>query len=266
MCSDIECFGEKLFEYRTHRWMGSTAIITGASSGIGEAIGETLLKLKINVVGIGRNLAILKEIEKRHLLDSALGKLFPFECDLKNEKRLIEIFEYVNTNLGGVSVLVNAAGILLPTTLIDGSTEMWQEMMEINVISLGICINEAVKSMIKNNIDGCIININCYCGHEVPNIPFPSYNFYSGTKFGVTALNETVRRELKHLGLKIKTSMISPDVVNTELNHNLLDIADTKKLLTKGPTLNPEDVADACLFILGAPPNVGIDDIKLRAI
>lgn len=90
-------------------------------------------------------------------------------------------------------------------TFCTGNIEDWSLVLDTNVLGLAIATREAIKSMQENNIDGHIININSTAGHQVPSIPYN--NVYPASKFAVTGLTETLRKELITLGSKIKVSV-----------------------------------------------------------
>ena len=87
----------------------------------------------------------------------------------------------------------------------EGKTEDWKAIFDVNVLGLCIATREAVKIMKENNINGHIVHINSIAGHKLINIP--GLNVYPGSKYAVTALTETLRQELNHLGLKIKVTV-----------------------------------------------------------
>lgn len=97
------------------RWIGKIAVVTGASSGIGETITTNLVQNGMRVVGLGRRLENLKIIAKH--LEKASGTFYPVQCDITQEKEILEAFEFAKS-LGGVDVLVNNAGVAFPETII----------------------------------------------------------------------------------------------------------------------------------------------------
>ena len=102
-------------------------------------------------------------------------------------------------------ILINNAGIVIYGTLTEGKTEDWKKTFDLAVIGLCIATREAVKIMKANQINGHIVHINALLGHKV--LPIPDMNVYAASKFATTALTETLRQELNHLGLKIKITV-----------------------------------------------------------
>lgn len=133
------------------------------------------------------------------------GKLYALKADISKEEDIIQAFQWVKNNLGPIHVLVNNAGIVRPTTLIDGNTEHWAEVLNTNVLGLAIATREAVRDMMFNEIDGHIIHINSVAGHKVP--CYPKLNIYPASKHAVTALTETLRRELNDINSRIRVTV-----------------------------------------------------------
>lgn len=156
------------------------------------------------MVGIARRAERIEELSKK--LEDRKGKLYAVKADMTNEEDILKAFEWTKNNLGPVHILVNnAGGAVLTTNLIDGDTQLWKKVLNLNVLGLCIATREAVKNMRANDVDGHIIHINSVGGHKVPN--FPNMNVYPASKFAVTALTETLRQELNSIGSKIKITV-----------------------------------------------------------
>lgn len=186
------------------RWRNKIAIVTGASVGIGASIAEKLVQEGVIVVGLARRSENIEKLAKK--LESQKGKLYAFKADISREEDILKAFNWVSDNLGPVSILINNAGVVKQTTLIDGDIELWKQLLDTNVLGLCIATREAVRIMKANKIDGHIIHINSIAGHSVPKFPFNSV--YPASKHAVTALTETLRQELNHFGSKIKITVI----------------------------------------------------------
>lgn len=139
-------------------------------------------------------------------LHAAPGKLHAIKCDVSNEEDILSAFKWVRDNLGPVSILINNAGIVQNTNLIDGDTQKWKKVMDVNVIGVLIGVREAVKIMKEENIDGHIININSVAGHYDFYSSF--INVYPASKHAITNLTETLRKEFNANNLKIKITVI----------------------------------------------------------
>lgn len=192
------------------RWAKKVAVVTGASSGIGAAIALDLVKANMIVVGLARRVDRVEEL-KTKLPETCIGELHAFKCDLQQEDNVRAAFKWVEEKFGGVDVLVNNAGIVSQTNLVDlDNTEKIKSVIDTNVLGVVYCTREAFHSMKNRNVDGHIVVINSVAGHKVPytvNTPFPSFNIYPATKFAVTALIESYRQEFQREKTKIKITV-----------------------------------------------------------
>lgn len=145
----------------------------------------------------------IEEISAR--LKTKTGKLYALKTDMTKEQDIIEAFAWVTKNVGPVHILINNAGTCLNTNLIDGDTEKWKQVLDLNVMGLCIATREAVKNMRENEVAGHIVHMNSIAGHTALNLP--NLNIYPASKFAVTALTETLRNELNSIGSKIKITV-----------------------------------------------------------
>ncbi|XP_076759689.1 farnesol dehydrogenase-like [Xylocopa sonorina] len=240
------------------KWAGKLAVVTGASSGIGAAIVKQLVNNGMIVAGLARRVEKIKELEQS--LEESSGKLYAVECDVSKEDSVIAAFAWVQENLGPVNVLVNSAGIAKESSLIDGSLEDWRSVFDVNVFGLCLCTKEAVRMMREAGGEGVIININSLAGERVPFIP--GFSVYPASKRAITALAQTLRHELT--GTQIKVTGISPGLVATDLMASYSTYSE--EALASLPTLDPEDVAAAAIYILSNAPHVVVQDIILRPL
>ncbi|KAJ9591489.1 hypothetical protein L9F63_001975 [Diploptera punctata] len=244
------------------RWAGRVALVTGASSGIGACIVEALVKHGLKVVGLARRIERIKEAANK--LKGSQGELHGVQCDITNEKDILAAFAWVKEHLGGVDILINNAGVLHQAFLSDGETSQWRHMLDVNVVGLSICTREAVKSMKERGVDdGHIVHINSLAGHGLPN-SFSRMYMYGATKNAVTQLAEGLRRELIQSNSNIRVSSISPGLVRTEI----MDVAhlqtfSSKDVFTGNPYMEAQDIADAVVFVLGAPQRVQVKEMIL---
>lgn len=191
------------------RWIGKTAVVTGASSGIGAAICVDLIKAGVNVVGLARRKERIEALKEK-IPASATGKLYAIKCDLTQESDIKSAFNWIEGNLGGTDILVNNAGIIKTMNLLDAeNTTNLRETIDTNILAVAICSREAFQSMKKRGINGHIIHINSGAGHKIPYFVglYPSFNIYPSTKFAVTAMTEVMRQELQSFGTKIKVTV-----------------------------------------------------------
>ncbi|XP_069683505.1 farnesol dehydrogenase-like isoform X1 [Periplaneta americana] len=243
------------------RWAGRVAVVTGASAGIGAAIAQELVKKGLKVVGLARRVERVQELTKS--LNSAPGKLYPIKCDVTKEEEVKEAFKWVKANLGGTDILVNNAGVASVNTLRDGPVENWRKIYDLNVLALSMCTKEALQSMKEKGVDdGHIVHINSVAGHKV----IDNASIYSSSKHAVTALTEGLRRELVNQKSKIRVTSVSPGAVKTEIGEASGFTPDILEELKDIPFMESEDIADAVLYVLGAPPHVQIHELTIKPV
>lgn len=177
------------------KWQGKTAVVTGASAGIGAAIVRDLVKAGVNVVALARRVDKLEELKKE--LKGAKGKVTPFGCDVSDLKSVEAAFAFVEKTLGGTDILINNAGIVKYIKIFGdtkGVTDDISQVVQTNLMGTVWCAREAFKSMTKRNVFGHIVNMNSVVGHSVPfsGGDIPAYNIYPATKYGVTATTEVM--------------------------------------------------------------------------
>jgi NADP-dependent 3-hydroxy acid dehydrogenase YdfG len=245
-------------EYDLRRWRERVAVVTGASSGIGEAVAERLAAAGVRVVATGRRLESLQALAAR--VD---GEVMPVVADLREEDEIATLFSKVRGRWGGADLLVNAAGLGYLSPLMSGDAAVWREMLEVNVLALCVCTREAIKDMRERGDRGHIVHVSSIAGHRVPS----DSGVYSATKFAVRSLTEGLRRELYEAGSSIRVSAVSPGLVDTEFAEKYYG-TERRGRAEHGrmPMLAAGDVADAILFAISQPPHVQVHDVIMRPI
>ena len=228
-----------------------TALITGASSGIGEACAYALKEEGARLILTGRNKIKLEELAKK--MDASF-----VVADLQDNSEIEKLFNEAGTS---IDILVNNAGIAPSASIIDGDISSFKDLLEVNVLALTHCCQLALKKF-DSISGGQIVNISSMSGHRVP----PSGGFYAATKFAVRAVTEALRFELKAQNNKTRVTMISPGFVDTPLLEKYFssDQEKLKKLRLELKMLDPNDIAETLKFILKTPKHVEIGDILLR--
>lgn len=240
------------------RWAGRVAMVTGASSGIGAAITKELVKNGLKVIGMARRVENIEALSAS--LQSAAGQLYPVKADLTRENEVCSVFRWVKSNLGGVDVLVNSAGVASANSLIDGPVEKWKHILELNILGQSLCTKEAIQSMNERGVnDGHIVNINSVAGHVVPPTNLPLY-MYAASKTANVMLTEGLRRELLRRNSKIRITSLSPGTVRTDLP----EASGLTDPYQDNPYLEPQDVADAVVYVLGTRPHVQVSELIIR--
>lgn len=224
---------------------GKNVLVTGASSGIGQALCDLLVDRGANVLGVTRR-------------PSALSPdVAPVVADLTRREDISGIFH----GLGRLDAMVNCAGVAYLSRIIDGNPADWEEMWRVNVMALTLCCQLSLRHFPKEG--GRIVNVSSMSGHRVP----PTGGFYAPTKFAVRALTDALRVELKAIGSPVQVACVSPGFVDTPLLDQYFRGREEALTQTRAAMkmLDPIDVAWAILCILEAPPHVEIGDILLRS-
>ncbi|MBE9064652.1 SDR family NAD(P)-dependent oxidoreductase [cf. Phormidesmis sp. LEGE 11477] len=234
------------------------AIVTGASSGIGQAIAQHLSNAGYDLALCARRrdrlTAMVKDLEAN---DSAV---LAQTVDLRDEAQILNFFAAVDERFGRLDVLINNAGLGHKEPLMTGSTDAWRETLEVNVLALCICTREAVQRMTPAN-SGHIVHISSMSGHRVPAIA----GIYSATKFAVRSLGETLRRELRAAQSNIRISSVSPGIVETEFAEKYHQSAEkAQETYSQFPVLQADDIAKSVIYLLQQPQHVEVNDILIR--
>lgn len=234
-----------------------TALITGATSGIGLATAITLAENGFSLVLCGRNTQKLNELEKE------LGDLVPvttLSFDVRDQMAVNKaIASLTNEPFDFIDILINNAGNAHGLDAIDqGSTEDWDAMLDINVKGL-LYVSKAIIPQMRDAGRGHIINIGSTAGKEV----YPKGNVYCGSKHAVDAITTGMRLDLNPYGIRV--GAVNPGLVETNFSKVRFK-GDTNRAdqVYKGyMPLQPEDVADAILFAITRPPHVNIADLTM---
>ena len=189
---------------------GRTAIVTGASSGIGRAIAIRLGEAGAQVFLAGRTTAALAEGVKA--VEQAGGSATAVAFDARDVKQVQGLVDKAVKATGRLDIMVNNAGLEFPSTIIDGDPERWREMLEVNVLALLVGAQAAVRAMRACGAEGHIVNISSVAGRN------ESSGVYGSTKWAVNSIATTLRKELEND--KIRVVNIMPGAVATNFARN----------------------------------------------
>jgi NADP-dependent 3-hydroxy acid dehydrogenase YdfG len=237
---------------------GKTAVVTGASSGIGEATVRALVAEGAAVVAGARRKERLEELVEE--VTQVGGKMVGVECDITDEKQAQDLVRRVVEEFGRIDVLVNNAGIMLLSKIERGLSDEWRRMFDVNVMGLLYATHAAIRYM-KEQGSGHIVNISSVAGRRVR----PTTGVYSGTKFAVNAISEALRQEL--LEDSIRVTVIEPGVVETELQSHMTDEEARESLdamRERLDALQAEDIANAIAYAVTQPERVSVNEILIR--
>lgn len=235
--------------------MSKTALITGATSGIGRATAYEFAKHGINLILCGRRQERLETIEKAL---SKLTDVHTLNFDVRDKTTTLEAIANLPESFQTIDILINNAGNAHGLDPIQtGQLEDWDAMMDINVKGL-LYVSKAVIPQMTKRQSGHIINIGSSAGKEV----YPKGNVYCGSKHAVLAITEGMRIDLNPFGIKV--TAINPGLVETEFSKVRFKNDPIADSVYKGyKALQPEDVAEAIHFAISRPPHVNIADILM---
>jgi NAD(P)-dependent dehydrogenase (short-subunit alcohol dehydrogenase family) len=233
------------------RLEGKTAVVTGAGSGIGQAIAETFAREGAHVVAIGRTLSKLEAV--RDGAGEAATRLHPIACDVADRQQVRSTFEQARLRLGQIDILVNNAGSnIARRALKDLSVEDFELLVQINLNGAYYCIHEVLPEM-RERRDGLIINVSSIAGVRASDLGGAAY---SASKFGMTGLSQTIHLEEGPNG--IRSCLICPGEVNTPIIDKRALVPSAEQ---RAQMLQPEDLAQAALMIACLHPRATIPEL-----
>ena len=231
-----------------------TALITGATSGIGKATAEIFAKNKMNLILCGRRSQRLIQIKNE------LGKLTnvtTLQFDVSKKEEVFKAIESLPKQFKHIDILINNAGNAHGlSTIQDGNIDDWDAMLDINVKGLLYVSKAILPQMVERN-SGFVVNIGSIAGKEV----YPNGNVYCASKYAVNALNKAMRIDLnKH---NIRVSAIHPGAVETEFSEvRFKGDKEKAKSVYKGfDALQAKDIAEIIYFVVTRPQHVNIEDL-----
>lgn len=233
--------------------MKKTALITGATSGIGRATAHEFAKHGINLILCGRRQERLEIVE--HALEK-LTDVFTLNFDVRDKTEVKKAIDSIPEKFKQIDILINNAGNAHGLDSIqDGSLDDWDAMMDINVKGL-LYVSKAVIPQMTARQSGHIVNIGSSAGKEV----YPKGNVYCGSKHAVIAITEGMRIDLNPFGIKV--SAINPGLVETEFSKVRFKGDSKADSVYKGfKALQAEDIAEIIYFTISRPQHVNIADL-----
>jgi NADP-dependent 3-hydroxy acid dehydrogenase YdfG len=235
---------------------GKVVVITGASSGLGEVTARHLAALGASVVLGARRKENLDNIVSE--ITAKGGKAVAFATDVTVPAQVNALIQGALDSFGRIDVLVNNAGLMAIAPMAQGRTEEWGRMIDINIKGVLYGIAAALPHMHKQD-SGHIINISSVAGIKVF---APGGTVYSGTKYAVRAITEGLRMEV---GGNIRTTIISPGAVDSELKHGSSDEASSKAVKDfYQQAIASDSVARAIAYAIEQPADVEINEVVLR--
>jgi NADP-dependent 3-hydroxy acid dehydrogenase YdfG len=232
------------------------AVVTGASSGIGEATARAL-----SAAGAAVALGARRADRLEALAADLEGRTFVREVDITDEGQATAFVRDAASELGRLDILVNNAGLMLLGPVTDQTTDDWRRMVEVNLLGLLYCTHAALPLMAQHR-SGDIVNVSSVAGRRAE----AGAAVYNMTKFGVHAFSEALRQEALHAGIRVST--VAPGFVETELQgHNTNPLVRRTMERNReqiGEVLKAEDIAREIVHAVSLPSHVCINEIVVR--
>jgi len=237
---------------------GKVAIVTGASSGIGEATALALADVGATVAIAARRSDRLEALSKR-ILDQG-GEVLSITADVSDEAQVKAMVQKTHAEYGRVDILVNNAGVMLLGMVDGANTEDWRRMINVNVLGL-MYATHAVLPIMKAQGEGHIVNISSVAGR----VANAGTGVYNATKWAVGAFSESLRKEVYQNNIRV--TIIEPGLVATELPQHITDPTAKERaqqFYSSVKALESEDIAAAIAYAVTQPPHVNVNEILIR--
>ena len=232
---------------------GKTAVVTGASSGIGEATARLLAKVGCNVI-----LAARRE-ERLNALAAELGEgALAAPTDVTDPADCAALVARTVERFGSLDVLINNAGLGLYGSVAEGNPEDWRKMFDVNVLGVLYVTRAAVRQMLRQGA-GDVVFVSSLAGRRVPRA---DGTVYAATKHAVNAVAEGLRMDVHEKGIRVIN--VEPGLVRTEFPESSYPSAEEYYAEKEYSPLEAEDVAAAVVYALNQPPRVSVNEILVR--
>lgn len=234
--------------------MQQTALITGATSGIGKATAQLFAKNNINLIICGRRIEKLQKLQQEL---SQFTKVHILQFDVRYNEEVQNAINSLPDEFKHIDILINNAGNAHGLDSIqNGNIEDWDAMIDGNVKGLLYVSKAIIPQMVERN-NGFIVNIGSIAGKDV----YPNGNVYCASKFAVNALNKGMRIDLNQHNIRV--SAIHPGLVKTEFSDvRFKGDSERAKTVYQGyKALQPEDIADIIHFVVTRPYHINIEDL-----
>lgn len=234
--------------------MQQTALITGATSGIGKATAQFFAKKNINLIICGRRIEKLQKLQQEL---SQFTKVHILQFDVRYNDEVQNAINSLPNDFKHIDILINNAGNAHGLDSIqNGNIDDWDAMIDGNVKGLLYVSKSIIPQMVERN-NGFIVNIGSIAGKDV----YPNGNVYCASKFAVNALNKGMRIDLNQHNIRV--CAIHPGLVETEFSDvRFKGDSERAKTVYQGyKALQPEDIADIIHFVVTRPYHVNIEDL-----
>ena len=245
------------------RLEGAVALVTGASSGIGEATARTLASQGAKVGLVARRVERIEKLAKEIAANGHTA--LAIEADVTDQRQAIAAVERTVGDFGRLDVVVNNAGVMLLGPIHGAPTEEWDRMIDVNIKGLLYTTHAALPHLFAATEDSPrkvadVVNISSVAGR----VATAGAGVYNLTKHGVGAVSEALRQEASRHGVRV--TIIEPGFVETELQgHNRPEVHEKlKERIAKIEPLSAHDIADAIEYAVTRPAHVSVNELLIR--
>ena len=242
---------------------GTVALVTGASSGIGEATAANLAARGAAVALVARRTDRLEELAGS--ITGSGGKAVTITADVTDREQAIQAVATTVEQLGRLDTVINNAGVMLLGPIVDAPVEEWDRMVDLNVKGLLYVAHAALPHLLAAAEDGPrrvadLVNISSVAGRVARN----GSGVYNATKHAVGAFSESLRQEVT--GRHVRVSLVEPGAVSTELaSHNRPEVQEgMKKRFAAMERMEAEDIAEVVEFIVTRPRRAAVNEVLIR--
>ncbi|MEV6281516.1 SDR family oxidoreductase [Kribbella sp. NPDC051770] len=235
---------------------GKVALVTGASSGIGAAVAQTLAGAGMKVVAGARRTERLAELTATQEYG---GEIVTVKLDVTDEQSVRDAVATTVERFGRLDLVVNNAGVMLVGPVQTADTADWNRMVQTNLLGSMYVAHAALPHLLETK--GTLIQTSSTSGRSAS----AGNGVYAATKFGVNAFTEALRQEVTAQGVRVVS--IAPGMVDTELASHVTDpqiLAMAAKLYASVRTLSPQDIANAVLYAATQPDHVTVNELTIR--
>ncbi len=247
----------------SERLDGTVALVTGASSGIGEAAALTLAEQGAAVAVAARRTERLEALADKIRGNGGTALVIP--ADITDEQQARDLVARTVAELGRLDTLINNAGVMLLGPIEGAPVSEWQRMVELNVLGLLYCAHAALPHLLDAAENGPrrvadLVNISSVAGRVARN----GSGVYNATKHGVGAFSESLRQEVAKRHVRV--SLVEPGATETELaSHNRPEVQEgMRKRFASMERLQAEDIADAIGYVVTRPRRVAVNEMLIR--
>jgi len=242
---------------------GTVALVTGASSGIGEATARELARRGAAVVIAARRRERLEALAQE--IEQAGGRALAIETDVTDQEQVKRLIAETVDALGRLDTVINNAGVMLIGPTVDAPVEEWDRMIALNLQGLLYVAHAALPHLLAAAADeprrvADLVNISSVAGR----VARQGAAVYNLTKHGVGAFSEALRQEVT--GRHVRVSLVEPGAVDTELPDHIRDDIRDEMMgpMTSIERLESEDIADAITYIVTRPRHIAVNELLIR--